>query len=439
VVQAKGKKGETRADTPPVLPPKNKLPGLQLVNYTPTQSFISTYFTPEAPIKGMLLWHSVGTGKTCTAIALASTQFEPNGYTIMWVTRHTLKADIWKNIFEQVCHKVIADEVREGKLKPERVAERQRRLYQQWIPPVSYRQFSNIVQGKNPIFKALVKKNGKADPLKKTLIIIDEAHKLYSADFKGAEKPDVPAFYAALQNSYKVSGMDSARVLLMTATPYNETPMELMSLLNLMRLKEHALPTEMPAFINKYMDNDGVFTQSGLRTYLNDIAGQISYLNREADPSQFVQPVYYDLVVPISQVAWVAGEEPPAVKELRNELAQIENEEKNLQQEVIPYLEGQINLIPITLDAKLKECEATHNGKPKDLKECLKRVNKTYKDGLKLEERNLKAARVRLDKLEKEPPKIQKKILRLTKKMRESGKYMLTQETQLEKRCKIGM
>jgi len=58
---------------------------------------------------------------------------------------------------------------------------------------------------------------------------------------------------------------------------------------------------------------------------------------------------------------------------------------------------------------------------------------------LKLEERNLKAARVRLDKLEKEPPKIQKKILRLTKKMRESGKYMLTQETQLEKRCKIGV
>jgi hypothetical protein len=206
-----------------------------------------------------------------------------------------------------------------------------------------------------------------------------------------------------------------------------------------MRLKEHALPTEMPEFIGKYMDGEGTFTQSGLRTYLNDIAGQISYLNREADPSQFVQPVYYDLVVPISQVAWVAGEEPPAVKELRDELAQIENEEKNLQQEVIPYLEGQINLIPITLDAKLKECEATHNGKPKDLKECLKRVNKTYKDGLKLEERNLKAARVRLDKLEKEPPKIQKKILRLTKKMRESGKYLLTQEIQLGKRCKIGV
>jgi hypothetical protein len=96
--------------------PNKKYPSLRLIDYTPTQDFISSYFTIESPIKGMLLWHSVGTGKTCTAIALASRQFEPAGFTSMWVTRHTLKADIWKNIFEQVCHATIAEEVRSGEL-----------------------------------------------------------------------------------------------------------------------------------------------------------------------------------------------------------------------------------------------------------------------------------------------------------------------------------
>jgi len=33
------------------------------MNYTPTQNFISQYFSPQAPVKGMLLYQSVGTGK----------------------------------------------------------------------------------------------------------------------------------------------------------------------------------------------------------------------------------------------------------------------------------------------------------------------------------------------------------------------------------------
>jgi hypothetical protein len=49
----------------------------QVIEYTPTQAFISNYFTPDNFAKGMLLWHSVGTGKTCSAIAAATKNFEP--------------------------------------------------------------------------------------------------------------------------------------------------------------------------------------------------------------------------------------------------------------------------------------------------------------------------------------------------------------------------
>ena len=422
-----------------VAPERKVLPKLSLVDYTPTQAFISSYFTVESPVKGMLMWHSVGTGKTCTAIALASTQFEPAGYSIIWVTRHTLKADIWKNIFDQVCHKTIAAEVAAGKLAPEDAEKRQKRLQQQWIPPMSYRQFSNVVQGKNVVYDLLKKRNGKADPLAKTLIIIDEAHKLYSSDFKGAEKPDVPAFMAALQNSYAVSGADSARVLLMTATPYNESPMELMSLLNLCRVKADALPTEMPDFVAKYMDATGNFTKEGLTAYMDAVAGQISYLNREADPSQFAQPVFAEVVVPISTYDSVGAGDTPDVLEVKQEMASLLEEKRTLEEEVIPHLQSQIGLFGPAQSDKLQECETVHKGKPKDLKACLARVTQKYKSGLKLEERNLRDSVKRVEKIEKEVTKLQKKTVSLTKKNKKNGLASLTQQAQLETRCKLSV
>jgi superfamily II DNA or RNA helicase len=421
-----------------IVPPQRKdLPHFKLVDYTPTQEFISKYFTVKSAMKGMLLWHSVGTGKTCSAIALASSQFEPAGYSIIWVTRHTLKADIWKNIFDQVCHKTIAKEIKDGSLVPEDAEKRKKQLAQQWIPPMSYRQFSNLVQGKNPLYEVLKQRNGKADPLKKTLIIIDEAHKLYSSDFKGAEKPDVPAFNAALQNSYKVSNKDSARVLLMTATPYNESPMELMSLLNLCRVKADWLPTEIVDFVEKYMDGSGKFTKEGLVNYMDSIAGQISYLNREADPSQFAQPIFAEIVVPISLIESV--DESVDLGDLKKDLAELLLEKQQLENEIIPHLQGQLALFAPAEASKIKDCHETFTGKPKDLKECIKRVTAKYKEGYKLEERNLREAIKRVEKIEKSLSKVEKKAVTVTKKLKKTGLSSLTQEAQLETRCKIGI
>jgi len=304
---------------------------------------------------------------------------------------------------------------------------------------MSYRQFSNLVQGKNPLYEVLKKRNGKSDPLKKTLIIIDEAHKLYSSDFKGAEKPDVPAFMAALQNSYSVSGQDSARVLLMTATPYNESPMELMMLLNLCRVKSEALPTEISLFVEKYMDSTGNFTKEGLKSYMDAIAGQISYLNREADPSQFAQPIFADIVVPISTFDSVTPGDNDEILRIKQDMAGLLNEKKTLEEEVIVHLQQQIGLMAPTQEAKLKECDDLFKGQAKDLKACVKRVTVRYKDGLKLEERNLREAIKRVEKIDKEYAKLKKQTVTVTKKMKKKGISALTQQAQLETRCKIGI
>jgi hypothetical protein len=80
----------------------------------------------------MLLYHSVGTGKTCSAIAAATANFEPFDYTILWVTRTTLKNDIWKNMFDQVCHKSIQERITNGEVITDVHKERMRLLSKAW-------------------------------------------------------------------------------------------------------------------------------------------------------------------------------------------------------------------------------------------------------------------------------------------------------------------
>ena len=288
----------------------SKRGGATIMNFTPTQDFVRNYFSPFAPVKGMLLYHSVGTGKTCSAIAAATTNFEPYGYTILWVTRTTLKSDIWKNMFDQVCNKSIQDRIKAGEKIPDVQSERMRLLSNAWrIRPLSYKQFSNLVSKKNRYYDQLVKENGAADPLQKTLLIIDEAHKLYGGgDLSSIERPDMNALHAALMNSYAVSGMNSVRVLLMTATPITENPMELVKIMNLCKPIEQQMPDTFDLFASQYLKDDGSFTTRGQDLFLDNIAGYISYLNREKDARQFSQPRIQRVLVPMvseSQMKYV--------------------------------------------------------------------------------------------------------------------------------------
>ena len=90
--------------------------------------------------------------------------------------------------------------------------------------------------------------------------------------------------------SYIHSGDESVRLLLMTATPITEGPMELIKLLNLCKLPEEQMPETFDEFSQEYLDEEGIFTERGKTKYMNDISGILSYLNREFDVRQFAQP-----------------------------------------------------------------------------------------------------------------------------------------------------
>ena len=196
---------------PPSIEPKDE----RLITLTPTQEFVSKFFNNSSAYKGLLLWHSVGTGKTCSAIATATKGFEEHDYTILWVTKHTLKADIWKNMFKQVCSSVIRRKIIKGEDIPKDIKKNYLKyLSKKWIMPISYKQFSNMLSEKNKIYKLMTKINGKTDPLRKTLVIIDEAHKLYSPDTIAAERPNIQIMNDKIKSSYKLSGKDSVEIII---------------------------------------------------------------------------------------------------------------------------------------------------------------------------------------------------------------------------------
>ena len=313
------------------------------VTFTPTQDFVRHFFQPSSAYKGMLLYHSVGTGKTCTAIATATTSFEKEGYSILWVTRHTLKTDIWKNMYNQVCSIDVQDRLDSGKLKiPKSGIKGGPMTYvsDKWIEPMSYKQFSNMLLKKNRFYDTIVKRNGEDDPLKNTLVIIDEAHKLYAENVAASERPRVDILEKMIQNSYEVSGEDSARVLLMTATPYTTDGMEMIKLLNLLKPKDEHFPNDFDEFAEDYLTDDGTFTKRGLSKYQNSVSGYISYLNRSQDARNFAHPVIENVLVPMS----LTLKEKPAkhldkeVKDIAQKIRDLKNdirvEKKSLQENI---------------------------------------------------------------------------------------------------------
>ena len=283
--------------------PKANASSANSITLNPTQTFIADYFTPASPYKGILLWHSVGTGKTCTGVATASSSFEKEGYSILWVTRTTLKGDVWKNIFDQICHVILVDEINKGLLLPENLSDRKRHLSKSWLEPMSYKQFSNLLAGKNAIYDILLERNGSRDLLHKTLIIIDEAHKLYGGDLKATERPNMEIMENLISNSYKVSGADSCKLMIMTATPFTNSPLELFALTNLFMTNEsEKITTNKEEFKKQYMTSQNILSETGLKVLANKLSGYISYLNREKDPTQFAQPIMINVPILMSHV-----------------------------------------------------------------------------------------------------------------------------------------
>jgi hypothetical protein len=134
----------------------------------------------------------------------------------------------------------------------------------------------------------------------------------------------------------------------MTATPITENPMELVKLINLCKTVDEQMPTTFEVFSQNYLDEDGKFSVKGEKHFLDDIAGHISYLNREKDARQFSQPILKRVMVPI-----VTEEQMKDVRVFDRFIAKSESEDHLLQ------LETEVEKIADKLDGELADLDKT--------------------------------------------------------------------------------
>lgn len=347
------------------------------IEFSKTQDFVRHYFTPSLKQKGMLLMHSVGTGKTCTAIATASSSFEQEDYTVIYVTRHTLKSDVWKNMFDQSCSVLL-----QGIDIPEDRQKRMKLIEKSWMNPMSYKQFSNMLKGKNSLSSELIKRNGERDMLKKTLVIIDEAHKLFETGGNPHEKPDVDAIRDKFHRSYEVSKENSVKVLLMTATPYSDDAMDFVRLMNLIKEKREQMPEDHGEFSKVFKLNEkGKFTKTGKKRFVNAIDGYISYLNRAMDKTSFAQPIMYNINVPMGGDQDNVGNE---IEYIKKSIELSKDFKKNFSD--LKILKRQYKSCQNKLQKQIDKC--------KDNNDCLSRINYqecfAIRDALRNEEENIR-------------------------------------------------
>lgn len=332
----------------------------KLVSFSNTQNFVQKFLTPQSPYKGMFLFHSVGSGKTCTAISTATNTFDREGYKILWVTRHTLKEDIWKNMFDDVCNIIIQERLKNGEILPSTKAKRMEFLGKNWLQPISYKQFTNLIKGKNKYYKQMVGLNGSEDPFRKTLIIIDEIHKIYSSSLSALEKPNPEVLQNMIQNSYKVSGKDSLKLLLMTATPITDDHMSSVKILNLLLENIERFPEDFENFKTMFCNENGLFTENGSSEFINRITGLVSYIDRTNDRSQFAYPVISDILIDVNR----QHNNDNGLSEINKNINEYENKlkDENLKKDEIKELKK-----IITNMKKEKKVANKLNDEPKDI------------------------------------------------------------------------
>ncbi len=419
----------------------------RIMSLNPTQDFVRTFFTPRSPYKGLLLFQSVGTGKTCTAIATATSSFEQEGYTILWVTRTTLKSDVYKNMFDDVCHLVLAEKMKQGLIMPEDLTRRKKLLSKNWIEPISYKTFSNLLTpgAHNAYMDKLIQRNGTTDILKKTLIIIDEAHKLYGGDLKAGERPDMAVMERLLQKSYDISGKDSARLLIMTATPFTNSPMELFQLINLCKeTPSEKITTDLADFKRQYMNADALLTDAGVKKLADKLSGYISYLNREQDPTQFAQPIMIEVPVIMSHLPdnEVRKEFFSETDKKVSKLNKLEAKALSKQQETAikemnkTLRETQKNLKGLLKDRQTR-CKTIKNRA--DKAQCMKEIKEEVEAEIHNTVENIKVEIERLKMSQEENKGLkasEKERIKEMKERLETLRKDLLQEVMLAERCK---
>ena len=278
----------------------------------PHQEFVKRFMHPNTPYNGILLYHGLGSGKTCSAIGIAEqyriTFQNREGFKkIMIIASPNVQQNFKLQLFDESKLKRINNEWNIStcvgsqllhELKDERVQEMSKETLVKRIESIissSYK-FMGYGQLANNILKMFQiddeitgKKREKMimQRLKKkyenTMIVIDEAHNIRKSNDRS--KSDNKRVASAIVKLF--SYIQHIKLVLLTGTPMYDDPREIVFLLNILNMNDGRS-------IMKYsevFDSNGYTTDKGLEKLREKMNGYISYVRGE-NPYSFPFKVF---------------------------------------------------------------------------------------------------------------------------------------------------
>lgn len=245
----------------------------------PSQKFLRDYFKNNKSHKGILVYHKIGAGKTCTAIVMAE-EYKKK-LKIMVVLPAALIGN-FRNELRSLCageeYISNSDKKKLLKLSPndnmyKKIIEKSNKIIDRYYTIYSYHKFIMLTK-KNKI------------SLKGHLLIIDEVQNMISM---------TGTFYRNLKREIdRIKKKDKFRIILLSATPMFDKPVEIALTLNLLKPKR-PLPIGNEfnnKFLKKRIKNDMVeYKAKRMKTFKNKIKYMVSYY-RGAQPQAFPEEIF---------------------------------------------------------------------------------------------------------------------------------------------------
>lgn len=214
---------------------------------TPGQRFLKRFLSPYTGNTGILLWHAVGTGKTCTSLAMAENFVDVMEGKVLIISSETLHVRFQEEIMGKgVGQGCIAPSINDRLSKTKQLgilSDSEYKTYVKEYISAKY-EFSTLRKLINKYLKKEkeVPESSKAVMLRKYIkdefsnrvLILDEVHSLRG---DGETKGEL------LQFLYDIMRFaTNVRLVLLSATPMYDGPDEIFELMNLLMLNDKSKP-----------------------------------------------------------------------------------------------------------------------------------------------------------------------------------------------------
>jgi hypothetical protein len=248
----------------------------------PHQRFVRNFLSFRTPYNSMLLYHGLGTGKTCSAISICEEMRDHmKNYNIkkriIVVASPNVQENFRLQLFNPSKLKLINGQwnlyactqntfLREInpmglEMTREDILKQVNTLIREYYIFMGYQKFKNYVQKIQARTSTKINKE-----FSNRLIIIDEVHNIRK---KETDKKQVSeAFYNVVKNT------DNLKLVFLSATPMFDSFEEIIWLLNLLNLNDGRAPIQR----QDIFDKEGNFIEGGRQLFIEKMNGYVSYL-----------------------------------------------------------------------------------------------------------------------------------------------------------------